>query len=266
MNETRRIRTLTISDFFRLFVKKFWLIVLVTVVVVGAVLVQQSFFFTAKYESTATLYILKQENESSYTYTSSDFSLALDVVNDCTYILKSHAVLDEVINELDLDISYQTLYKSISTNNPSDTRILEVTVTTESAVLSKNIADKVCEIGITRITDAMGFEQVNLYENGLLSVEPSNSFSLLIYILIAAIAGAITYTATLILYIVDDRLSEKDEIEQIFGISVIGEIPHAGGSGKKGYKKYGYKKYGYGQNTRKGTGRNSRKQRSQGRE
>lgn len=248
MNEPQKIRTITFKDFWTLFVTKFWLIVLVPLLCIGGVFAQQSLFFTPEYESTATLYILKQENEATYNYTSSDFSLALDVVNDCTYILKSHAVLDEVIESLNLEMSYQKLFECIETNNPSDTRILEVIVTTNSASLSKQIADQVCLLGAEKIKEAMGFEQVNLYENGLLASEPSNALGLISYLLIGIIAGILTYSVIIIVYIFDDSLETKEDIEHTLGISVLGEIPNIEDGKKRGY---GYKRYGYRRNTSK---------------
>lgn len=238
MNERQKIRIITFKDFLTLFVAKIWLIVLVPILCIGIVFIQQLFFFTPEYESTATLYILKQENKATYNYTTSDFSLALDVVNDCTYILKSHAVLDEVIESLDLDMSYQDLYRCIETNNPSDTRILEVIVTTNSALLSKQIADQVCLLGTEKITDAMGFEQVNLYENGLLSSEPSNTLSVMSYLLIGIIAGVLTYSVIVIVYIFDDSLDTKEDIERYLGLSILGDIPNANDSQKHYYGYY----------------------------
>ena len=234
MNDSQKLRTITFKDFLTLFVRKLWLIILITLLSMGAVFLQQQFFFTPEYESTATLYILKRENESTYNYTNSDFSLALDVVNDCTYILKSHAVLDEVMASLDLNMSYRDLYESIETNNPSDTRILEVTVTTNSASLSKEIAD------------AMGFEQVNLYENGLLSSEPSNQLTILAYLLIGIIAGIIAYSVVVIVYVFDDTLRTQEDIERHLGLSVLGDIPNA--NEKKSHRYGYYKAYGAGNN------------------
>lgn len=245
MNECQRSRIITFRDFLTLFVTKIWLIVLVSLLCLGIVFVQQMIFFTPEYESTATLYILKQENESTYNYTTSDFSLALDVVNDCTYILKSHAVLDEVMESLNLNMSYRDLYECIETNNPSDTRILEVTVTTNSASLSKKIADQVCLLGTEKITAAMGFEQVNLYENGLLASDPCNTLGLVSYLLIGIIAGVLTYSVIVIIYIFDDSLDTKEDIEHTLGLSVLGEIPNLGDVKKHGYS------YGYGKNTAK---------------
>lgn len=238
MNERQKMKIITLKDFFTLFITKIWLIILVAFLCIGVVFMQQKFFLKEKYESTATLYILKQESEANYNYTNSDFSLALDVVNDCTYILKSHAVLDEVIESLDLDMSYHDIYESIKTNNPNDTRILEVIVTTESPSLSKKIADRVCVVGTEKIATAMGFEQVNLYENGLLSSEPSNRLHLLSYILIGMIAGIITYSLIIILYIFNDKLETKEEIERYLGLSILGDIPNYNDPQKHHYGYY----------------------------
>lgn len=233
MNDSIRLKTITIKDFLTLFFTRIWLIILIPIICIGIVYIQQHFFFNPEYKSTATLYILKQENEAGYNYTTSDFSLALDVVNDCTYILKSNVVLDKVIKTLDLDMSYDELYDCIETENPSDTRILEVSATTHSSALSKEIADEVCLVGIDEITDAMGFEQVNLYAKGIVPSDPSNALGMTGYLLIGAMAAIVTYSAILITYIFDDRLKTKDDIEMYLGVSILGEIPNYSDNSKR---------------------------------
>lgn len=232
MNDNSRLKTITLKDFFTLFYTRIWLIILVPIVCMGIVFVQQHFFFNPEYRSTATLYILKQENEAGYNYTDSDFSLALDVVNDCTYILKSNVVLDQVIKSLDLDMSYDDLYNCIETENPSDTRILEVSATTHDASLSKEIVDEVCMIGIDEITDAMGFEQVNLYAKGIEPSKPINALGMIGYFLIGILAAIVTYSVILIVYIFDDCIRSKDDIETYLGVSVLGDIPNFTDKGK----------------------------------
>lgn len=232
MNDNSRLKTITLKEFFTLFYTRIWLIVLVPVICMGIVYVQQHFFFNPEYKSTATLYILKQENKAGYNYTDSDFSLALDVVNDCTYILKSNVVLEQVIKSLDLDMNYDDLYNCIETENPSDTRILEVSVTTQSASLSKRIADEVCMIGIDEITGAMGFEQVNLYAKGVEPSEPSNALGLLGYLLTGIMAAIVTYSVILLAYIFDDCIKSKDDIETYLGVSILGDIPNFNNVGK----------------------------------
>ena len=158
-----------------------------------------------QYNSTATLYVLRQKNADDYVYTPSDFTLALDVVNDCRYMLKSHAVLDDVISELGLDMSYDELYDRIETSNPDGTRILEVSVKTLSAQESKRIADCVCRTASDRISAAMGMDQVNIYSEGILEDKPCNSIGFSGYAITGISAAAVMYAVFLTAYLVDDR-------------------------------------------------------------
>ena len=120
--ESSKARILTFRDLWEIFTARWWVMLLAAVIAIAAVFIIRSIIFVPKYESTATLYILRSEHQSTGSSTDSDFSLALKVVNDCDYLLKSHAVVDDVIDELQLDtvygISYKELSEMISTGNP----------------------------------------------------------------------------------------------------------------------------------------------------
>lgn len=247
MEQQSNARVITLTDLWSVFVHRLWTIILVVLIAVSSFYIVKSVTYTPKYESTATLYILKQDNEVSDYETSSNFSLALNVVNDCDYLLKSHAVLDEVITETGLDISYDSLCDSISISNPENTRILEVSVESSSPQLSKKIVDRVCEIGADKIEDAMGFQQVNLYEYGIYNEEPCNRTSITTYILAGLIVAVLTYAVFLIIFLLDDILRTDEDIYKQLKLHVIGDIPNANDT--KNHK-YGYYKY-YGKNDNK---------------
>lgn len=249
-NETI-LRNITMKNLWDLLIERLWIILLAAVVVAGGLFTGGNLLTTPEYESTATLYILRQDGETSSSDISSDFSLALKVVNDCTYMLKSHSVLDALIEELDLDMGYRELYECISTYNPDDTRILEVTVTHTSAAEAKRIVDGLIRIGTMNINEAMGFEQVNLYEYGTLNTEPSNEVGILSCILAGGIVSVLVYCVFLIMYLLDDTIRKDEDIEQLLGLSILGDIPSLGGAdGKTAY--YGSSKPKNKKKTRKG--------------
>ncbi len=236
-------RVVTLLDLWDIFVQRLWVMIMAAILVAGAAFAINRLTFVPKYSSTATLYVLRQDDDSSSgDSASTDFSLALNVINDCTYLLKSHVVVDEVLDTLKLDISYEDLRDSISTSNPDDTRILEVTVEADSPEQAKEIVDTLCEIGQDKITDAMGFQQVNFYEKGTLDSKPSNYTRLLTFALIGVITAIIVYSIFLILFLIDDRIRDDEDIERYFGLSVLGDIPNEERADKKGnayYKAYG---------------------------
>ena len=91
-------RNITAADLFGVFVTRFWVIFLAVIIAVAGSYAAVKFTYVPKYRSTATLYILKDNDEAN---SASDFTLALNLVNDCTYLLKSHSVLDSVIDDND---------------------------------------------------------------------------------------------------------------------------------------------------------------------
>ena len=127
MEQQTTVRIITLKDLWDIFIHRFWVMVLAAIIAMGGMFLVIRLTYVPQYESTATLYILRQNNEQTGSSSvSSDFSLALNVVSDCTYLLKSHSVVDAVIDELHLDIPYEKVSKIISTSNPDNTRILEV--------------------------------------------------------------------------------------------------------------------------------------------
>lgn len=245
--EASKTRILTFKELWEIFLNRWWVMLLAAVIAIAAVSIIRSIIFVPKYESTATLYILRSEQQSAGSSTDSDFSLALKVVNDCDYLLKSHAVVDDVIEELQLDtvygISYKELSEMISTSNPENTRILEVTVEAESPELARLIVNSLCRIGQDKINDAMRIQQVNLFEEGTLSTEASNRMGVVAYFLIGLIAAVTVYIIFLIMFIADDSLRTEEDIVRTLALTVLAEIPDANGCKKT--NKYGqYGKYG----------------------
>lgn len=243
-NENGIEYNIDLKELFNLFVKRLPLLILVAAVAVGVYFAYDTFTYEPQYESKAVLYVLKQNSDGSEV-SSSDFSLALNVTNDCTILLKSHTVLDTVIADLGLQCTYSELYKSVTTSNPSNSRVLNVVVKSDSPENAKRIVDKVCEVGVEAIEEAMGFKQVNFYEHGTLNQSPSNRTSLMVYVAVGLAAAVAVYVVFAAKLIFDDRINSDEDIEKYLDIAVIGVIPDANATSGKKYGRYGrYGRYG----------------------
>ena len=235
-------RVITLADIWEIFIRHLIPIILTALLCVGLLAGYSVAIVEPEYNSTATLYVLKQDKTSDYVYTQSDFTLALNIVNDCTYMLKSHAVLDDVIEKLDLNMSYKELYNAISTANPDNTRVLEVSVKTPSAQESKKIVDCVCRIASEKITAAMGMDQVNIYASGTLENKPCNTIGLTVYAITGIAAALLVYAVYLVAFMLDDRIKTEEDIQKYLGLGVLSEIPNSSNAKRRG-KKYGGKYY-----------------------
>lgn len=223
--------TIYLSDLWDVFVRRIVLIILAALVCVAGEYIYATKIVKPLYNSTSTLYVLRQDDAGDYS--SSDFSLALNLVNDCTYMLKSHAVLDKVIEELDLDMSYDDLSDSISTRNPDSSRILEVSVKTGDPELSKKIVDKLCTIGAEQISDVMRMDQVTVLERGTLATSPSNRVGVMRYVMFGVLGAVLCYLAFVVAFVLDDKIKTEEDVKRYLQVSVLGEIPYTSNSGRR---------------------------------
>lgn len=221
--------------------KKILIALAAMIVAVAALVGYYHVTYVPKYEAKATLYILKQD--ASKTAASSDFSTALNVVNDCAYILRMESVLDEVIEELGLNTSYGALRSRISTSNPEETRILEVRAQALTPDLAVKIADSVCRIGTQRINDSMGFKQVRIAEEAQYNPIPCNKPGLKNYALIGMLAMVAVFGVYVVLYLLDDGIHSDDDVQRYLGLSVLGRIPDLNSINRQ--SKYRYETYGH---------------------
>ena len=254
MEKKTTTRIVTIKDLWQIFIYRLRIIVLIAAICVCGMFTFNAITFSPRYSSTATMYTLRQANENvSSNDIASDFSLALKIVNDCDFLLKSDTVVNAVKETLGLGEEYANLKNNIKTKNPSDTRILQITVEADSPEMAKKIVDALCVIGADSINDAMGFDQVNLFEYGNISYTPCNETPLLMYLLVGAAVAAVVYVIFVVMFIMDDTLKSDEDCQLYLGVSIIGDIPDADDTHKKkygGYYRGYYRRYGYGYKSR----------------
>ncbi len=218
--------TIKFSDLMYLFVSKLWIMILVAVIVGSSIFVYKYVTYEPLYKSTGSIYILRQNSDSDDSDYNSDFSLALSVVSDCTKLLTSRTVLNQVIEDNALPYAYYELSSMITITNPSNTRYLEISVLSDSPEKSKIIVDSICEIGKEQIVSIMGFNQVNIVDEGTLATGPANSKYSYTFILGALVAFILTYIVFALFYIFDDRISDPDLLEKYLDVSVLALIPN----------------------------------------
>lgn len=110
---------------------------------------------------------------------------------------------------------------------------------------AKEIVYCLCAIGVDKITEAIYFEQVNPYENGMPGTKPCNATSTETYVFPEIVVVVLAYVIFVVSFIFDDISKTDDEIERCLELAVIGDISNAVSTkcGKYYYRHYG--KYGY---------------------
>lgn len=200
------------------------LIIIATGLIVGlAGFLVSKFLITPKYESETKLYVLNRANDSATTL--SDVQLSTQLTKDYQILVTSAPVMNQVIKELGLNMKASELASSISVDTPSDTRVLQITVTSNDPQMAKRIADKVAKVSSQKICDIMKIEQVNVIEEGSISDEPAVD-TVRRWTLIGLALGIVLSCAIIIVKsMLDDTVKTTEDVEKYFELSTLAVIP-----------------------------------------
>lgn len=184
------------------------------------------FFIEPTYESTARMYIVSASDDSVVDLT--DLNIGTSLTADYEELIMSYPVLDQVNDRLNLDLDTTALSKMISITNPADTRILDVTVTSNDRELSRDIANTVVAVAIDYLPKTMGTDEPNIAQEARVALRKSGP-SLFRFTLIGALLGALIYCGVVVVrYMMDDTVHTAEDIEKYFGIVPLTSIPDIG--------------------------------------
>lgn len=191
----------------------------------GIVALISMFLLNPKYESNTQLYIINRQNDGVTTY--SDIQSSTQLVNDYKVLVTSIPVLERVISELELNMTVEELSECISVGIETDSRVLEITVTTVDAYLSKSIADAVADISAEQITRIMQIEGVNVIQYGRIAQAPSSPNTPLNAVIAFAVGAAAAAVFFIMKFMMDDTIKSSDDIEKYLHVSTLALIPYA---------------------------------------
>ena len=180
------------------------------------------FIIVPQYESTSALYVLtKSTSITSLT----DLQMGTNLTNDYIVVVKCRPVLEQVIDNLDLDLDYKQLGSKISVDNPSDSRILNITVTDPDPAVAKQIADEMANVSSAYIAEKMDQDPPRTIQNGYADGEPVSP-SVGKNTVIGAFLGMLLAMAIVIVsYLMNDSIMTPEDLEKKVGLHVLGSLP-----------------------------------------
>ncbi len=201
---------------------RLWIILLTAVILASGAGLVSSFLITPMYQSTAKLYIL---TKSTSITSLADIQLGTQLTQDYMVLIKSRPVVTKVIDNLELDMTYEQLVRIITISNTSNTRILEIKVEYPDSYMAKRIVDEFASVSKTQIAKIMDTAEPTVVEDGYASPYPSSP-NIKKNILIAALVGAVLSSGVIIvLHLMDDTLKTSEDVEKYLGLTTLGLIP-----------------------------------------
>ena len=180
------------------------------------------FLMTPKYQSTAKMYVL---SKSTSITSIADIQTGTSLTNDYMVVVKGRPVLEQVIANLALQEDYRALSESIKLNNPSNSRILEITVTDSNPQRAKAIADEIAKVGSAFIAEKMDQDPPTIIQAGYADGAPVSP-NVIKNSILGAFAGAgVIVVLILLSYIFNDTITTPEDVERKLGMNILGTLP-----------------------------------------
>ena len=183
-----------------------------------------SFLVPSQYEASVNM-IVNTGTGVTENITNDSISSAQNLVDTYAIIIKSNLVLNDVIDELNLKITYEELYEQVSVSAVNNTQVMEITVRRSSVKEAKEIVETISDIAPKVVADAVGagsckvISQVNAGEEQVFPDVKKIS-------IISGFSGFVICVGTIILKgLSDDYVVDDSDVERKLGIPVLGVIP-----------------------------------------
>ncbi|WP_010531737.1 YveK family protein [Lentibacillus jeotgali] len=127
--------TITLKEIFEVIKKRLLLIISLVVGAAAIAAVVSYFMLTPQYESSSMFVVNQKEQNQSSEVTRNDIQTNVQLINTYNVIIKSPAILEQVIDELGLNYSVGQLESNLNVSSAENSQVVTVTATNPDPAL-----------------------------------------------------------------------------------------------------------------------------------
>lgn len=216
--------TISIKDIFKTLKKRWKLIMLLTLIAALISGTISYFLLTPVYQSSTQILVNQKQSENQLD--SIQIRSNIDMINTYSVIIKSPAILDKVIDELELNQSVEQLSEKITINSQENSQVFSLTVQDSNSTKSVEIANTVSETFQKEIQDIMNVDNVSVLAKAEIKenptpVKPNPLLNIAIAVVVGLMAGI---GLAFLLEYMDNTIKDEEDIERLLELPILGSI------------------------------------------
>ncbi|OEH92134.1 YveK family protein [Bacillus solimangrovi] len=216
--------TISLKELFDTLKKRIWIILLIAIipVIISTVL---SFYVITPIYKTSTQILVNQNNGDQQT-TSGDIRTNLELINTYNVIIKSPAILDKVVEELDLTSSVGKLNSQINVQSEKNSQVVSIAVEDPNPEMAVKIANTTAEVFQREIVKIMNVNNVSIlayadFDENPSPIKPQPLLNIAIALVVGLMIGV---GVAFLLEYLDNSIKSEQDVENILGLPVLGVI------------------------------------------
>lgn len=244
------------------YLRQWWLIALCGLVAGSMALLYTMNFVTPQYRTSVSIIVNNRSAEMTVEETTSaSLAASMRLVNTYINVISSDTVLSRVVERAKLEYSVEEIRGMMSTEQMDDTEMFRVYVTHPDPEIAVQVANAIAREaldGIEEFVEGSSALVVDYAKVPQGRYSPSYSKSGIVG---GCVGGIIALVYVTLRYLLDVRLKTSEDLDAVFDIPVLGQIPVFVSAETKSKSGYGYyaRKSGYGYETQKSEGKEESK-------
>lgn len=220
--ERREEAEIDLVEVFHLFIRKLWLIILCFLA--GAVIAggYTKLLITPQYSATSTIYILTKTTSVT---SIADVQLGTQLTADFGEIAKTRPVVEQVIDDVGLDVSYEELVNRLEVTNPAETHLLKLTAADPDPAKAEKIANAYAQVMAEQVAQIMNTDKPNIAEEAVEPTAPSSP-NFLKNVAMGALIGMVLACAVILMqYLMNDTIQTEEDVQKYLGLHTLAAMP-----------------------------------------
>ena len=218
--------TISLKEIFQVIKKRFMMILSITLVAAILAAVVSYFVLTPTYQASSQFIVNQSTQEQNVQYNVNDIRANVELINTYNVIIKSPAILEDVINELGLTYSVGALSENIRVANENNSQVVTVTATDVHPAVAVDIANTTVKVFQDKIQEFMNVDNVSVLTEAQLSanptpVSPNPPLNIAIAIVLGMMVGV---GLAFLLEYLDNSITTEEDVEKHLGLPVLGVI------------------------------------------
>ena len=207
-------------------------VILATVVAAIIGFAASKFLMTPQYSSSA-LMIVNTRQDVNANVTSDQINSATKLVSTYSIIIKSDTVLQQVIDNLGLNLTYAKLNKRVTVAAVDDTQVMKITVQSDSPEWARQVCEQIITVAPDVIKEAVEAGSVKVISNPSLATEPVSPNIKMNTMLAAAVGFVLVIGIIVLQVLLDNKINTEEDVTKYLDMTVLGVIPQYDQGGKK---------------------------------
>ena len=199
-------------------------VILATVVAAIIGFAASKFLMTPQYSPSAMMIVNTRQDVTS-NVTSDQINSATNLVATYSIIIKSDTVLQQVIENLGLGITYSELNSRVSVQAVDDTQVMKITVNSTSPEWAQTVCDEILAVSPDIIKEAVEAGSVKEISKASLNLNPISP-NIKKNTALGAMVGLVLALGIIVLQVLlDNKINTEEDVTKYLDMTVLGVIP-----------------------------------------